>query len=149
MKDSAENLVKAILNFQSLDIYYCKDLDMNSFKDMWLMQYLEDHAQKGEQSRMTDIAEEMRVSKSAVTQLVTRMEKRGVIKRYHDKKDRRIVFVKPTDKGREVFADKSQAMLAYIEKLVGRIGEEDSDKLVEILNKILSIVKEENIDVEA
>jgi DNA-binding MarR family transcriptional regulator len=54
---------------------------------------------------MTNLAEAMGVSVASATGIVTRMEKRGVVRRRHDQADRRVVVVEITTAGTKVSSD--------------------------------------------
>ena len=51
---------------------------------------------------MTKLADTMDVSVASATGIVTRMEKRGVVRRRHDEDDRRVVMVEITSAGAKV-----------------------------------------------
>ncbi|MEV6833237.1 MarR family transcriptional regulator [Streptomyces sp. NPDC051133] len=74
--------------------------------------------------RLTDLARSQGVSQPNMTQLVTRMERAGLVRRTADSRDGRGVLVAATDTGLEVFrqrrAERTQALLEVVERLSGR-----------------------------
>ncbi|WP_282939207.1 MarR family transcriptional regulator [Paenibacillus sp. RC67] len=55
--------------------------------------------------KVTDLAETMEVKPSAITVMIDRLIKHGVVDRRHDEKDRRVVWIELTDKGRDVLEE--------------------------------------------
>lgn len=95
--------------------------------------------------RMTvsDVAEELGVSLSAITALVDRLVKAGLMVRARDDQDRRLVWLEPTDQGREILERCIQGRRTVATKYFGQLPEEDIEKLIEIYEKVLSIMKSE------
>lgn len=71
--------------------------------------------------RLTDLARSEGVSQPNMTQLVTRMERAGLVRRVADHNDGRAVLVEVTDAGLEVFrqrrAERARALQTLVEKL--------------------------------
>ncbi|UQZ84156.1 putative HTH-type transcriptional regulator YusO [Paenibacillus konkukensis] len=55
--------------------------------------------------KVSELAEQMEVKPSAITVMIDRLIKHGVAERRHDDKDRRVVWIELTDKGREVLEE--------------------------------------------
>jgi len=73
--------------------------------------------------RLTDLARTQRVSQPNMTQLVTRLERAGLVRRTADSRDGRGVLVEATDAGMEVFrqrrTERTQALQEIVERLTG------------------------------
>ncbi|MFI6562317.1 MarR family winged helix-turn-helix transcriptional regulator [Streptomyces sp. NPDC050534] len=73
--------------------------------------------------RLTDLARTQRVSQPNMTQLVTRLERAGLVRRTADSRDGRGVLVEATDAGMEVFrqrrTERAQALQEIVERLTG------------------------------
>jgi len=71
--------------------------------------------------RLSELARAEGVSQPNMTQLVTRMERAGLVRRVADHNDGRAVLVEATDSGLEVFrqrrAERAQALHLLIEEL--------------------------------
>jgi len=98
-----------------------------------------------EKGRMTvtEVAERLAVSLSAITALVDRLVKNGLVVRSRDEQDRRLVWLEPTDKGREILGRCIESRKKVAAKYFGRLPGEDIEKLVEIYEKVLSIIRSE------
>jgi DNA-binding MarR family transcriptional regulator len=60
---------------------------------------------------MSFLADEMGITKQQLTKLVNDLEAMGLVKRIHDERNRRQVYVTLTDDGRNEFEEIKQAML--------------------------------------
>lgn len=89
-----------------------------------------------EQLTMKELSKKMNLDSSAVSTLISRMEKKELVKRTHGTKDRRTVFVQLTNNGvaeRSLIRTKFSALQKNITQ---GISEEDILKLREIVSKI-------------
>lgn len=58
---------------------------------------------------ISQIAAKVMVSTAAITGTIDRFEAMGLAVRQHSKEDRRAIFIRPTDKGRELIASITSA----------------------------------------
>ncbi|BAF60968.1 transcriptional regulator [Pelotomaculum thermopropionicum SI] len=89
------------------------------------------------------VADELGVSLSAITSLVDRLVKSGFVVRSRDEQDRRLVWLEATDKGRDILEKCVEGRRKVAAKYFGRIPESDIKKLIEIYEKILDVMREE------
>ena len=87
--------------------------------------------------RMVDIAGQMCLSKSGVTQIVDRLEAAGLAARESSATDRRLVYAAITTAGRDVL-DKGAPVLAAIahEHIASRLPDADLGQLTQALRTI-------------
>jgi DNA-binding MarR family transcriptional regulator len=74
---------------------------------------------------MTKLAETMDVSVASATGIVTRMEKRGVVRRRHDESDRRVVLVEITSAGAKVARVMEKHRNQRLRKLLDGLTDEE------------------------
>ncbi|MEU2613811.1 MarR family winged helix-turn-helix transcriptional regulator [Micromonospora sp. NPDC007271] len=91
----------------------------------------------GDGRAMGDLAEELLCDASNVTQLVSRLEARGLVARVPDPTDRRIKRVSITTAGRRVRRTVRQAFEFPSERL-GLLTEQEQRQLSELLAKVLA-----------
>ena len=91
----------------------------------------------GGQLRMVDIADEMMLSKSGVTQLVDRLVAGGLLVRELSEQDRRLVYAVLTARGQAIF-ESNTAVFASVarEYLADVLVERDLRTLVKLLSQI-------------
>jgi DNA-binding MarR family transcriptional regulator len=89
---------------------------------------------------ISEISNFLQITPAGVTHLINPLEEKGLIERLKDPSDRRVVLVGITEKGIGIAED---LMAEVQEKLVGLIdflGEEDSRKLIDLMNKVIDYV---------
>jgi len=136
-KDLALRLGESLRHFFRLKLRF-KDEDGSGLRPserMLLMTLAHSQAVGGE--RLSTLSTHHAVSPAATTQLVDALEKAGYVERLPDPSDRRSILVNLTGKGRE-YNEKAEALfLGRITALARQLGEEDSNQLVRLLERIL------------
>ncbi len=75
--------------------------------------------------RLTALTATEQITQPAVTQLVTRLEREGLVERRPDPDDRRAVLVRVTDAGAEVIHGRRQERVRRFSQLAGRLTPEE------------------------
>ncbi len=90
---------------------------------------------------MSELAQEMQISKQQLTPLVNKLINQGLLAKNEDENDRRIVRIEVTEKGRkmvkEIFAE---IKIDLVEKL-RLLSEQELAELDQMLKRILEILK--------
>lgn len=96
----------------------------------------------GEKERVTvsEVAENVCVSLSAITALVDRLHKAGLVVRKRDDQDRRLVWLELTDQGKKVLARCWEARRIVVEKYFRQLPIEDLKNLISIYERLLAII---------
>lgn len=79
---------------------------------------------------MGRLAEMLDVSVASMTGIVDRMEKRGLVERRHEEKDRRVVLVSPTEAGRDIFREMDERRRIGLGKLLERLSADELEGLL-------------------
>lgn len=90
---------------------------------------------------VSEVAEKLGVSLSAITALVDRLVKSDLVVRSRDEQDRRLVWLEATDKGKEILDKCIEGRKKVAVKYFSQLPEEDTKKLIEIYEKILLMMK--------
>jgi DNA-binding MarR family transcriptional regulator len=77
--------------------------------------------------RLTDLARAEGVSQPNMTQLVTRIERAGLVRRTADQNDGRAVRVEVTDAGEEVFQQRRTERTHALDLLIGELTEPERE----------------------
>lgn len=93
---------------------------------------------------VSGLADDLYVSLSAVTSLVDRLHRAGLVSRERDESDRRVVWLSLTDRGREVLDSCLEVRRRVMKRYLNRLGEEDVKRLIQIYEKLLQIMEEES-----
>ena len=94
-------------------------------------------------SSTKEIAQQMGVSTSAVSQLLNKLEEKGYITRTVNPKNRREILIAPAQKGKDYFATQEAISREIDEMVYGKLPEEDLQQLASILKKLNTIVQGE------
>ena len=101
-----------------------------------------------EKGRMTvsEVAEELGVSLSAITALVNRLVNNSMVVRTRDQTDRRLVWLEATEQGADVVRRCVEGRKKVAEKYFGQLPEKDMEKLIEIYEKVLTTLRSEKAE---
>ena len=91
-----------------------------------------------EQVKPSDLIDFLATTPAAITTLMDRMEKNGLIKRERDTADRRIVWLQLTPKGEAEGRRGKQIRQDFLELYLGRISAHNQQLLVYLLGKVSS-----------
>ncbi|MEK3733084.1 MarR family transcriptional regulator [Paenibacillus sp. FSL M8-0334] len=132
----ARNLVRSIYRFHRQEWEIHMNMEHTPGEVRVLMSLL-DRSESPELPglKVSEISNRMRVTSPTITQFVKGLEKKGLVERVIDEKDRRAVRVCLTAEGKRVVEEVQDNVTRYMNGLVDYLGEEDSRKLTELLNK--------------
>lgn len=82
---------------------------------------------------MKEIAAHLRVTPPSATELITEMEKKGLIKRQSDKNDRRIVFIALTASARKFSNSTCRSKEMFFRKTFSKLSKKDLEDLERII----------------
>jgi DNA-binding MarR family transcriptional regulator len=86
--------------------------------------------------KTSDISTALNVAPPTVTQQLNGLESRGYVERRIDHGDRRVMRVRLTEQGLVVLENAHDELLSAMTGLVEHLGEEDSNKFVELLERV-------------
>ena len=93
------------------------------------------------QPTMSFLAEEMGITKQQLTKLVNDLEAKGLVKRVHDERNRRQVYVTLTDDGRNEFEEIKQAMLECTVAGLKDFSEDELEQLGDCLERLIPLLE--------
>ena len=91
--------------------------------------------------RLTELALGEDLSQPGMTQLVTRLERDGLVRRTASTADRRGVLVEVTDSGRELVERRRAERSAEVRELFGRLDAEDQGSIAAALPALSRLVQ--------
>ncbi len=86
---------------------------------------------------MTSIARELKITVGSLTTAMNSLVKKQYVERYRSKKDRRVVFVKLTDKGVRAYQHHEEYHRQMSQAILDRLDDEE----LSVLLKTLDILK--------
>jgi len=91
--------------------------------------------------KIAELSRIMWVTSPTITQLTNSLEARGLVERYTDANDRRVVYVQLTEAGETVLKQASDAFCARFGRLVQHLGPEKSKLLADLLAECLAFLR--------
>jgi MarR family transcriptional regulator, organic hydroperoxide resistance regulator len=95
------------------------------------------------EANMTQIAEYIVAPLNTTTGVIGRLEKSKLVERVRSSEDRRIVFIKLTDKAKEILEKEKSIITNYISKIYGSLTKEERDTAFTIITKVIGIIRQE------
>ena len=92
---------------------------------------------------MTDISEHLGITMAAATGLADRLVAAKLVQRSGHLKDRRIVNITLTEKGKAIVQDARRQMEKVTEDVFGKLTDEERKNYLHIVEKLLLIMKQE------
>ena len=94
--------------------------------------------------KMSEISKRLRVSNGNITGIVDKLTEEGLVLRVAVPGDRRANLVRLTSKGRDVFADHARAHEAWINQIMGGLGEGEAHALVTQLSHLAETLERQD-----
>ena len=79
----------------------------------------------------SELARRIGITRSAVSQIVAKLEKNGIVKRIGSTFDRKIAYIRLTDEATETFLQQAQQANEFAERVLAEFGRERLDKLLD------------------
>lgn len=94
----------------------------------------------------TQLAKRLSVTRSAISQLVSRLEKQGILKRAADEVDRKIAYVELTDEALEAYGADLKVYVNSVSKIVKKFGVERFETMCALCNEFCSLAEAEKAE---
>ena len=98
---------------------------------------------RGERLISTQIADLLGVTRSAISQVVNRLEAEGVVKRVADDVDRKIAYIEVTESTLASYQQDKEICADFIVRVVDKFGEEKYNTLCVLFEEFMDEVEEE------
>ncbi|MFJ8503280.1 MarR family winged helix-turn-helix transcriptional regulator [Streptomyces avermitilis] len=95
----------------------------------------------GSPMRLTDLARTEQVSQPGITQLVTRLERDGLVERRPDPSDGRAVLVHITEAGRKIGRSRHEDRTRHLTPLVAQLAPEQRQAIADALPALAHLAK--------
>ncbi len=87
---------------------------------------------------MKSIAEYLKITPPSATEIVSEMEKKGLIKRMSDTKDRRVVYIVFTHIAKKLFVSISKRKELILKKMIAKLSKIDQRNLERIIRILIT-----------
>lgn len=137
-----DQYIRAIIRFRKFGIIlpYTSDLNMT---ELVVMRSLEDNCPYSDNNiGISEVQEVLHITKSAISQMMNSLEKKGFIQRKIDKEDRRKIIVTLTQAGKNILKETKESANENLGKIISNLGEENTKQFIELLNQVSDISEE-------
>jgi DNA-binding MarR family transcriptional regulator len=137
-----EQYMRAIIRFRKIALIlpYSSNLSIN---ELVVMRGLEDNCPYSEGSiNISEIKSELHITKSAISQMMNSLEKKGFIERKIDTNDRRKIVVTLTQTGKDILEETKKSANNNLNKIISNLGDENTKQLINLLNQVSDISEE-------
>ena len=100
----------------------------------------------GERLISTRLADILGITRSAVSQIVNRLEERGVVKRVADKVDRKIAYIEASEDVLEKYQQEMKIYATFMGNVVKKYGAEKFQALCEMADEFFELLETEKKD---
>lgn len=122
------SLFKIIKDMESLDLF--SDAAKLSKTEFRLVREIVMEGKEGRSIISSELARRLGITRSAVSQVVTKLEQRDVVKRTAAPVDRKIAYIRLSDRSMAIFEEQCKQANAIIEAVVNDLGEEKVQRLI-------------------
>ena len=101
---------------------------------------------EGKRLISTRLADLLGITRSAVSQIVNRLEKEGVVRRVAAENDKKIAYVEISDDVLEAYAEDLNNCLNFVGGLVAEFGAKNFEQMCSLIEKFVTIARAKMCD---
>ena len=137
-------LIKTTRELENLDFFMGKaKLSKTEFR---LMQEILVEREKGKGVISSELARRLGVTRSAISQVVTRLEERGIVKRVPSDTDKKIAYVELSEYTITLFEEQCARANVCIERVAAEFGEERLKNLIKENEELFAVFRKINAE---
>ena len=122
-------LFHLVKDLGDIDFFWGKaKLSRTEFRILW---EVANEQCEGRDIISSELARRIGITRSAVSQIVAKLEKNGIVKRIGSTFDRKIAYIRLTDEATETFLQQAQQANEFAERVLAEFGKERLDKLLD------------------
>ena len=122
-------LFHLVKDLGDIDFFWGKaKLSRTEFRILW---EVANEQCEGRDIISSELARRIGITRSAVSQIVAKLEKNGIVKRVGSEYDRKIAYIRLTDEAKETFLQQARQAHVFAERVLAEFGRERLDKLLE------------------
>lgn len=144
---AAQKLLQALDQFQRAKWHEQQTFAGCKPSEIRVLFCIKNGAKAGVPMKVSEISKQMHVTSPTITQLLNGLEPNGLVERQIDPEDRRSVGIRLTEKGECVAERAWEGFLTALQGLIDYLGEEDSERLTDLLFKVHHYIEERQASV--
>lgn len=96
---------------------------------------------EGKRLISTQLAVRLGITRSAVSQIVNRLEERGVLKRVPDEIDRKIAYIEISADIMQQYGEDVKTLVDAVKEVVAQFGEENFNKMCKLFEEFQTLIQ--------
>jgi len=140
--DLKQKFIQVMFRFKKSGMEFPKKQDVNMTELFVLAGIADNSFCDGQTVNLSEIQDRLHITKGAISQIFTSLEKRGYIVRETDKNNRRRITVVMTDEGKKTVADAREQVSQMLDKTLSRLGEEKAQQIISLLDELSDITED-------
>lgn len=122
-------LFHLVKDLGDIDFFWGKaKLSRTEFRILW---EVANEQCEGRDIISSELARRIGITRSAVSQIVAKLEKNGIVKRVGSEYDRKIAYIRLTDEAKETFLHQARQANEFADRVLAEFGKERLDKLLD------------------
>ena len=105
--------------------------------EMQLMKEILRAKETGRRMISSKLAKVLGITRSAVSQMVSKLEAKNIVQRVPDDKDRKIAYIELSDSARAQYEDMKGRVNAILSSVIGELGDEKVETFVSSANEFI------------
>lgn len=147
--DLKKKYIQVLFRFKKCGLDFSRIPDVN-MTELFIMAGLSSNIYGIDQSvDLSEIQNHTHITKAAISQIFSSLEKRGYVIRETDKSNRRKITVALTNDGTEILKKAKEHADIMLDEILSRFGEDNAWQLISLLDRLSDIagdLKHENIN---
>lgn len=117
--------------------------------EMQMMREIIAAKERGSRVISSGLAKLLGITRSAVSQMVNKLESKGVVRRVPDSRDKKIAYIELSEKARSIYEESRARVNGLLERIVEKLGEEKVEHFITGTNEFIDAFCEATEEVDA
>ena len=139
MEPIEKNLLTSLMKFRRIN-YQENAINKLNLSQMAVLVKLVESLKYEKHIIMSKLSTMCGLTRPALTQIINRLEEKGYVKREVSNDSRREVLVSITPEGMVVAEKEREKMIHFFERVVERLGVEDTQTFIYLLDKLYDVI---------
>ena len=120
---------------------FSKKIPFNS-SELQLLKQVVVASEQGQKLISSEIARRLGITRSAVSQMVNKLEEKNIVRRVADEKDRKIAYIELSSDAYKYYEKLRGETNFFFEKLIAKIGEKEMEDFIRVTNIFIDALSE-------
>ena len=117
--------------------------------EMQMMREIIAAKERGSRVISSGLAKLLGITRSAVSQMVNKLESKGVVRRVPDSRDKKIAYIELSEKARSIYEESRARVNGLLERIVEKLGEEKVEHFITGTNEFIDAFCEATEEADA